>query len=226
MKKEVEREWKGRISEAAYHSIMEYANYKNYPFNGAIQVNHYFDTDDYQLRKNNMMVRIRQKEDQYECTLKIAIKEEKELSQSTRLPVNTPSVTQEYTVSMDQAEAIDYLTGKTTLQFSHPIVKVASDYLQRKELTLHLLGSLTTERTAITINQEIEPLLLDRSEYLGVIDYEFEWETTDIEKAKSYLDELIETLKLEVDWDIAGKGKRFFLQRQKLSENQKPAAHS
>ncbi|MEX2104734.1 MAG: CYTH domain-containing protein, partial [Bacilli bacterium] len=132
MKQEVEREWKGRISEAAFHSIIEYANHKNYPYNAAIQVNYYFDTDDYQLRKNNMMVRIRQKEDQYECTMKIAIKEEKTLSQSTSSHVYTPSVTQEYTVSMDQAEAFEYLTGKTTLHTAHPIVSIVSDHLQRK----------------------------------------------------------------------------------------------
>ncbi|WP_422123735.1 CYTH domain-containing protein [Planococcus sp. X10-3] len=161
MTKELEIEFKNLLTKEEYLKLIGRFGYS--AEDAQTQVNHYFDTADFKLRDRRSALRIRQKADTYECTLKTpADNGFYEITDQLQLP---------------QVEEIVEKRG-----FSAPEVTKALKEMGLEAETLEPLGSLTTHR--IEFPYESGLLVLDHSEYLGTADFEIEYEVTDFEAGK------------------------------------------
>lgn len=156
MTKELEIEFKNLVTKEEYIKLLNAFGYQ--AEDAQTQVNHYFDTADFQLRSQKSALRIRQKDETYECTLKIPAKNGYyEITDSL-----TP----------DQAENILEKRSFSALEVNEALkeMNVVSDKLD-------LLGSLTTHRIEFPYNNGL--LVLDHSKYHGIEDFEVEYEVDD-----------------------------------------------
>lgn len=161
MSKELEIEFKNLLTKDEYTKLTGHFGYS--AEDAVTQVNHYFDTTDFQLRAQRSALRIRQKGDLYECTLK------------TPAENGYFEITDQLAPS--QAEAIF-----ESRSFPAPEVAESLQEMGLDPDKLELLGALTTHR--IEFPYESGLLVLDHSEYLGTEDYEVEYEVTDFKEGK------------------------------------------
>ncbi len=157
MTKEIEIEFKNTLTKQQYEALL--AHYKISSKQIHHQVNHYFDTPDWQLKNLNSGLRVRTINDYYECTLK-----EKS---STNIHLET---TNELTAS--QAHEM----------LHNGVIHAAEVYERLQQLgiainSLKLFGSLATDR--VEIDFQGGTLVFDHSFYLQQDDYEVEYETND-----------------------------------------------
>ncbi|HSJ37850.1 MAG TPA: CYTH domain-containing protein [Planococcus sp. (in: firmicutes)] len=161
MTKELEIEFKNLLTEEEYEKLLARFGYT--PEDAQTQINHYFDTADFQLRDQRSALRIRQKENNYECTLK------------------TPAENGYYEITDAlQAQQAEDIFEKRS--FPAPEVAQALQELGVEAPLLELLGSLTTHRIEFPYQSGL--LVLDHSEYLGTEDFEIEYEVADFEEGK------------------------------------------
>lgn len=200
MEYQLEQEWKGLMNEDAFHRLLDYAARKGLSITEANQINHYFDTEDLKLLNRAAMVRIREKGNKYEMTCKIAHVNNQD---------DQPQTTDEYNVMITANEADAYINKGKKWTEQNEIYNKVKEHLGVDVELLHL-GALRTKRIAIDFQNGLEPLCLDHSEYLGITDYELEWETNDIQRAKEVLSQCIEELQIDVDWNVLPKSARFF----------------
>lgn len=153
MTKELEIEFKNMLTKEEYSKLL--AEQKTAPIS---QTNHYFDTADFQLRDQKAALRLRSIGSRFECTLK------------------TPAASGNYetTDSLDEQQASAILDSE---RFDAPEVSAELERLGVSPSELVLIGSLTTHRVEAAYEDGL--LMLDHSEYLGVEDYELEYEVTD-----------------------------------------------
>lgn len=153
MTKELEIEFKNMLTKEEYSKLL--AEQNTSPIS---QTNHYFDTADFQLRDQKAALRLRSIGSRFECTLK------------------TPAASGNYetTDSLDEQQASAILDLE---RFDAPEVSAELERLEVSPSELVLIGSLTTHRVESAYEGGL--LVLDHSEYLGVEDYELEYEVTD-----------------------------------------------
>lgn len=153
MPKELEIEYKNMLTKAEYEQLL--AELTGVPIS---QTNHYFDTDDFFLKQQKAALRIREVGNRFECTLK------------------TPAKTGNYetTDSLSPAQAEAMLSHG---QLEAPEVSAELERLNVRIDTLKKIGSLTTHR--LEAEYEGGLLVLDHSEYLGMEDFELEYEVED-----------------------------------------------
>ncbi|QMT16481.1 CYTH domain-containing protein [Planococcus maritimus] len=172
MTKELEIEFKNMLTKEEYNLLL--AELQEVPIS---QTNHYFDTPDYQLRDQKAALRLRSIGNRFECTLK------------------TPAASGNYettdVLSEEQASAI--LDHK---QFDTPEVAAELERLGVSRSDLSLIGSLTTHRVEVEYKGGL--LVLDHSEYLGLEDYELEYEVTDEAAGKHSFMALLEEKQIPV----------------------------
>ncbi len=166
MTKELEIEFKNMLTKEEYSHLLSELN--TAPIS---QTNHYFDTADFQLRDQKSALRLRSIGNRFECTLK------------------TPAASGNYettdVLSEDQAAAIlDHQ------QFEAPEVSAELERLGVSVSDLSLIGSLTTHRAETEYKGGL--LVLDHSEYLGIEDYELEYEVADEAAGKQFFLSLLE----------------------------------
>lgn len=166
MTKELEIEFKNMLTKEEYSKLL--AEQKTAPIS---QTNHYFDTADFQLRDQKAALRLRSIGSRFECTLK------------------TPAASGNYetTDALNQQQASAMLELG---QFNAPEVSAELERLGVSPADLVPIGSLTTHR--VEVEYEGGLLVLDHSEYLGVEDYELEYEVTDEVSGKRIFISLLE----------------------------------
>ncbi|ANU10355.1 cytoplasmic protein [Planococcus antarcticus DSM 14505] len=156
MTKELEIEFKNMLTKEEYRRLLkDFAVFHNGP---VTQHNHYFDTSDFQLKKQRSALRIRNKNDHFECTLK------------------TPAAIGYYEITdqLTKEQAGRMLELKT---FEAAEVSDAMQKLDVSVADLKAIGTLTTHRVEF---DHLEGLLvIDHSEYNGQEDFEVEFEVTD-----------------------------------------------
>ncbi|AUD14261.1 adenylate cyclase [Planococcus sp. MB-3u-03] len=166
MTKELEIEFKNMLTKEEYSKLL--AEQKTAPIS---QTNHYFDTADFQLRDQKAALRLRSIGSRFECTLK------------------TPAASGNYettdALNQDQASAMLELG-----QFNAPEVSAELERLGVSPSDLVPIGSLTTHPLADAYDGRL--LVLYHSEYLGVEDYELEYEVTDEASGKRIFISLLE----------------------------------
>ncbi len=151
------------------------------------QTNHYIDSDDRILFKEGIALRIREKNGQYELTLKTP------LSQGL-LEKNCVITKQQFD---DFKEKGIFPKGDTSRFLTMLDIDIA---------TLKILTSLTTDR--IDVEYKGGLLSIDRNCYSGKTDYEVEFEYNNLGGAKKVLSDLFEENGIAYTFTKASKTRR------------------
>ncbi len=130
---------------------------KDYKSESFFQKNYYFDTVNFDLVKNRIVVRIREKNGFYELTVK---------TQGSEFEKVGVISSKEKTVNIERKIAIDLISGKLEFDLPSEILKYGK---------LENIGILETLRSKVFI-EGFPALELDKNMYLGNIDFELEWE--------------------------------------------------
>jgi uncharacterized protein YjbK len=149
----IEIEFKNMLNKEEYDKLICYFNIEAKDF--FTQENHYFDTPDFALKHQKSALRIRQKGDQFEMTLKQPIEEG--LLETNQI------------ITKEEA-------SKAFSQHTLP-GGVIQNQLSKMDISLAKLryfGALTTKR--VEFRYENGLLVLDHSYYLNKEDYEVEYE--------------------------------------------------
>ena len=151
------------------------------------QTNHYIDSDERILFKEGIALRIREKNDQYELTLKTP------LSQGL-LEKNCVITKQQFD---DFRQKGIFPKGDTSRFLTMLDIDIA---------TLKILTSLTTDR--IDVEYKGGLLSIDRNCYSGKTDYEVEFEYNNLGGAKKVLSDLFEENGIAYTFTKASKTRR------------------
>ncbi|RDW15980.1 CYTH domain-containing protein [Oceanobacillus chungangensis] len=152
MAQEIEIEFKNLLTKDEFLRLLDNLPF---PLYSEVQTNYYFETKDFQLKENGSALRIREKNGKYRLTLK------------EPHPLGLLETHDELT----KQEAADWIHGNISSK------KNISNQLFEKGVAFESLtyyGNLTTERRE-THYQDVL-IVLDKSEYNGITDYEFELE--------------------------------------------------
>lgn len=173
MNQEIEIEFKVLLSENKFNQILSALNF---PAEAFTQVNYYFETPDFKLKKNNSALRIRKKNSSYVVTLKEPhpegiLETHDHISES----------------DFDKAINDNYLSAPNCIK-----------QLNKKDISIkniEYVGSLTTERYEFTDEKLI--YVLDKSFYNNTIDYELEIEAPSKAIGLKIFNELITKFNIE-----------------------------
>lgn len=167
MDQEIEIEFKNLLT---FMEFKELLSYYPFPQAGKKQINYYFETENFDLLKHKCALRIREKEDTFQLTLK-------EPQQKGVLELHE---------SLTKLEANKWINGQD--RESTEII----NRLQAKKIPVHTLacfGSLTTIRYELTLDNNL--LVLDQSTYNHKTDFELEMETSNYELGDKYFQDLL-----------------------------------
>lgn len=153
MKEEIEIEFKCTLSQEQFRALV--GAFKPGPF--LTQHNHYFDTAFFHLKNAGAALRIREKNDHAEMTLKEPADEG----------------LRESTVPLSQEEAAAFLQHNAP---DNAVIKRARKRANTTEPFRHF-GTLTTSRAEMPYEGGL--LVFDHSTYLGKEDFEIEFEAAD-----------------------------------------------
>lgn len=152
MSQHIEIEFKTMLTESEFKHLLEKLPFPKQPI---LQINHYFETDSFTLKKHGSALRIREKGEKYILTLK-------EPHEEGLLETN------------------DLLTKEVAQKWFEGTPTPAEHVSERLQLLgveeseLQYLGSLTTER--YTYEENGIHYMLDKSFYHNIVDYELEIE--------------------------------------------------
>ena len=152
MVQEIEIEYKNLLTKDEFNLLLE-----NLPFpkESQTQINYYFETADLALQSQSAALRIRQKNEVYQLTLKEP----------------HPEGLLETHDFLTEKEAFSWLHGNI-IEKAHVIKQLKKLHIPYEELLY--FGKLTTERREVNYKNVL--IVLDISSYNGQVDYEFELE--------------------------------------------------
>lgn len=166
MTNHLEIEFKNLLTEDEYLRLLTESDID---FNGLhSQTNLYFDTKEAFLKKHKMGLRIRLLPQSIEFTLKV--------------PTEDANAFMEIT---DQVT--NYQSDLALVEQNFAATSQVLAYLRKKEVdvtSLEKVGELTTIRGEAQLSDG-DLLVLDKSQYYGITDYELEMEVTDSQKGKN-----------------------------------------
>ena len=167
MTKNIEIEFKTGVTSEKYHELLKQFKLENNIFK---QINHYFDTDDYQLNQQKMVLRIRQKGDNhYKVTLK---------SQSEQGAFESHVLLQP-----DQAKDM-IANGFNTKDFFD-------------ELDYFVTFKVSLDNYRVSTPYEGGTLFLDRCDYCNVTDYEVEYEVNEYHQGQKLFEKFLNDYQIE-----------------------------
>lgn len=215
--KNIERELKYLIDKQRFRRLYKYLCKHATLDSVTRQVNHYLDTESFSLQNNKISVRIRTKKDYAELTCKMA--------KPSQAKIRDFMQSDEYTKPLSLNQAYKFLKKglpADILQDLIPQYEILNDGFDK--LICH--GRLRTTRLEFIIDKTIEPLLLDINRYLGTFDYELEWETDNLDKARALLYKLFSSAGITFDHipKVMTKRRRYF-ERLAILSNDNPVKH-
>jgi uncharacterized protein YjbK len=188
----IEIEFKNLLNKKEYEELIRFFSIKENEF--FTQENHYFDTADFALKEQGSALRIRQKDDQYEMTLKQPF-------QNGLLETNQILSSEEASISFSQGKLpsglIQDLISKMGISFT----------------SIGYFGSLKTKRVEFSYENGL--LVLDHSYYLNKDDYEVEYEVENYEIGKQLFFQLLSRCGIPKR-ETANKIQRFYQQKYQL----------
>ncbi len=161
MSSNIEIEAKVLLLKDEYEKIIEKLNLSKY--RKIKQTNHYIDTPDRYLKKNGIALRIREKDEEFELTLKT--------------PLSEGLLEKNENISWRDFEKLEENNF-----FPEGNIKKFLSILGVKVEDLRVLTSLCTER--ISVEYEGCEIALDKNTYSNIIDYELEVESSSMDRAK------------------------------------------
>ncbi|QOY34184.1 CYTH domain-containing protein [Anaerobacillus isosaccharinicus] len=190
MSQEIEIEYKNIVSQADFNFLCEKFSIKQTAFK--MQENHYFDTNEFLLKKHGSALRIREKNGNYTLTLK---------------QPNEIGLLETHQILLEEE-------AKQAFQAGHlPFGTVANQLDKSFQIDItkcRYLGSLMTKRAEISYLDGI--LVFDHSFYFNVEDFEIEYEVKDEKKGKQIFENLFLNYKIPIK-QTDNKIKRFFLKK-------------
>ncbi|RNA69887.1 CYTH domain-containing protein [Alteribacter keqinensis] len=193
MNQEIEIEFKNLLTEEEYKNLRNaYFTAEEAPFS---QTNHYFDTPDFLLKQHGSALRIRKKKDRFVLTLK--------------QPLESGLLETHQTLTTDQADAA--LT--ISILPSGDVLEQIQKTLEVQQTSFAYLGSLSTDRLEKEVDGGL--LVLDKSTYINVTDYELEFECAEESAGKKAFFSLLEKHGIKEKQTIS-KIHRFYEQLHKL----------
>ena len=192
MSQHIEIEFKNMLTKEEYlHLITEFSINET---KIDTQINHYFDTETFQLKELGSALRIREKKGQFELTLK-------QPAEVGLLETNQ-EITKEIALAMLQGASLPCGSVKDQLlKLGFPIEQ------------LQYFGSLTTKRCELKYKGGL--LVLDHSLYLSKEDYELEYEVQDITEGELTFKQLLDSFQIPFR-ATENKIKRFYNQKYSL----------
>lgn len=175
------------------------------------QVNYYFDTKTFSIQNKGISVRVRIWADNAELTCKIAAIDEKKAKDFMH--------SYEYTKQITIMDAKNLLKNGISINIISNLIKPHSIDISHDPSPLICHGRLRTARIGFTIENGLDPLLLDINAYLDTFDYELEWETADIDRARTKLQDLFNCseVNLPSHTKLKTKRKRYFERKSSLN---------
>lgn len=187
----MEIEAKNLLTEAEFNKLLTVFSIQQEEF--ISQSNHYFETKDLALKKNNCALRIREKEGKFTLTLKQQ-RENAVLETHQRLSL---------------AEKNKLIEGEELVEGE---VKAELTRLKIDLSTLAFLGTLKTERVEIDYKNGL--LVFDKSYYFNCIDYELEYEGASFDTVWANFKDLLATHHIPIR-EMKHKIARFFAAKEK-----------
>lgn len=185
MAQEIEIEFKNLLTIDEYNHLLASLPF---PKQSQTQVNYYFETAHFGLREKFSALRIREKNDQYQLTLKEP----------------HPDGLLETHDSLTEQEAFSWIEGNIITKV-HTNKQLTNLNISSDQLLYY--GSLTTNRREIYDGDIC--IVLDESTYNGQTDYELELEASHYEAGKQYFDTLLNKHKITIK-HTPNKIERFF----------------
>lgn len=175
MSQNIEIEFKNMLTKEEYERLLlEFSIDKQQIFT---QENHYFDTPNFSLKKQESALRIREKQGSYEMTLKQPAKVG---LLETNQTLNKEEASQAIQTGKLPAGIIQHRLEKNDIPFS----------------CIEYFGSLVTKRVEITYKKGL--LVLDYSSYLNQEDYEVEYEVDHYHEGHKTFQELLLNFQIPV----------------------------
>ncbi|MBU8877478.1 CYTH domain-containing protein [Bacillus sp. FJAT-29790] len=190
MAQNIEIEFKNIITKHEFIKLIDHFQLNDNDF--FIQENHYFDTADFSLKENGCALRIRQKNDNYELTLK-------QPHQDGLLETNEA-------LNAGSAEEM-FQNGK----LSNETIRTLIEKMHINPNAIQYFGSLTTKRAEIEYKQGL--VVLDNSFYLNKEDFEIEYEVSNRKKGQSIFAALLLQLEIPIR-ETENKIKRFYNEKK------------
>ncbi|MEI3607847.1 CYTH domain-containing protein [Pseudogracilibacillus sp. SE30717A] len=185
MAQEIEIEYKVLLSKEKYDELESKLPFPNHSIT---QINYYFETNNFQLKKHKSALRIREKNNKFTLTLK-------QPHENGILETHDP---------LSKDEFLSWINNKP---IPKPSIGQQLQKLTINEYDLHYYGSLKTERKIF--EQDDVLYMLDKSFYNGIIDYELEIEANSREVGYHAFRNLLEKFNIKVKRPIT-KIERFF----------------
>lgn len=185
MNNNIEIEAKVILTKEQYQAVIKVLGVD--PKSQFIQTNHYIDSDDRDLKKQNLALRIRDLKGVYTLTLKTPLAEGL-LEKNQNL---TPS------------EAYDMINHN---KFPEGEIADFLDLLDVNIEELEILATLTTKR--IEFNYKSGLVALDENTYCGKTDYELEMEESSMAQARDLINEILSGLDIKYEFNNVSKQAR------------------
>lgn len=191
MSQTIEIEFKNLLSREEFDRMVSFFQLHDDQF--IKQINHYFDTKSFALKNKGCALRIREKDSQYEMTLK--------------QPHSDGLLETNQTITAQEAQA--FINGGPLKNgaVKSQITTLGIDYTE-----FVYFGTLTTERAEWDYQNGL--LVLDKSTYLNTEDYEVEYEVIKREDGLPIFVALLSQLKIPVR-QTKNKIQRFYEQKMK-----------
>lgn len=186
MEQHIEIEFKNLVTQAEFEKLKNYFHIEDSSFKS--QTNFYFDTKSFTLKEQRCALRIREKNGQFELTLK--------------QPAHEGLLETNQTLSKKQAEAF-IRDG----QFPHGDIENIIQTLAINPSTFTCFGELKTKRAELQYRSGL--IVLDHSTYVNKQDYEIEYEVENAKIGQKTFKELLELLQIPLR-PTENKVKRFY----------------
>ncbi|MBM4764255.1 CYTH domain-containing protein [Bacillus sp. B15-48] len=169
MSQHIEIEFKNLLTKKEFDHLKLVLSFSEQDFRK--QANHYFDTQNFQLKKLGCALRIREKINKYELTLK----------QQAKIGL------------LETNQTISVIEANTMMEEgtipSGPVANALLKMFSNKDEVLIYFGTLVTNRAEKTYKDGI--IVLDHSIYLNTEDFELEYEVEDEKKGKDIFHQLL-----------------------------------
>lgn len=189
MSETIEIEFKNLLTKVEYENLLKTFNVKEKDI--VIQSNHYFDTPEFALKNLGSALRIREKKNNFELTLK------------QPAAVGLLETTQLLSANEFKAAIQQQIFPKGIVQERIEQLKIAFNKIV-------YFGSLTTKRAEFPYKEGL--LVLDHSFYLNKEDYEIEYEVEDFQSGQLVFQGLLKQYEIPIR-KTQNKIARFYQQK-------------
>lgn len=197
----IEKECKYQIKKVDFIKLNNYLD-KNFKLVSNDSLNNYYiDSEDFILSEFSSSARLRAIDNiTYEFTFK----------QSLTKNNTYNHIRNEFTISLSKSE-FECIVSKKILDEESELRKIIFERLNISDtfIIMKLLGESIVERKIYNVDENFKEFALDICSYLGVIDYEIEVESENLEYAQNILYNLFDLLNIEPILDTRSKTSRF-----------------